>query len=1005
MSCNPYTYCNNRDYYPTVTTSVYVTPKPPVTRLVYDGTNVHTVPPLSNNDYSFFWHRDTNVNNDTAPGIPNQSHYTCTITSLTPPYCSSTASTSTGVVGGTPCSQLTLVQRRAFDYCNKTISFNVVGATSDIVWDVSGHECGPLSYSGQYNDTVTIPVNNAGNYTVIASITGQPCYRGYASFAVDFLPNFALENHCTYITIVNKSTYTDTNKFMTLSVNNTTMGTYRVNKDTINYYTGNGGTFDFKLTGYDLQTFSIPCNIGSETITNSAGSNVTITTANTYNQSTTCTNTPIELTAAIAPPHTVVSTHWEFGDNNTFLDTVGVSVYHTFEDRSTAYKIKVTVIDENGCESKDSIDITSETNPLEKASIDIASDEYPICQGVPLNIEYQANGSPVSSTAYYDWTGTGAFNQPSIYTVYNTNSYKVSAINDNYCSAKANKYVSFFNLPTANITPKKYNHCVGETIELHGEPGDQASYTYDWTIYNTTTQAQETNNDPYAGTLKFPAGSQGCNYIIDLIVKDAHGCKSSAATQTLLVSGPFAAPNINFGNPRCIHESSVNLVSDKSTTQWSNTNIGYNAYYYYPGVAMAWYYDYLSGCRSDTVTLRIPEAPDFDALLTGCYKICEQDAYKQLPVYGLLPYWQDFDWYWHINNLCIDQGTSNNGQNLLLPLAGLGYYHMKVKYFDGCDVDSRQLVIKQADRCKCDGLDIDCQINSCYDKNCRLMYDLAVTVCNHSGRTRCLKRLIPLYDTLAGNINITSSTFAPVTLTANNCTTFYLTLSVARLMPTTAAFKIIDDDCDDCEADFSIDLTPDVACTTDSTAYVFTPHPSLSGGGIYYYDFSRVLYGVTEVLAVWSAPASVINYNYNTSTGILTGLCAFNLGEGANGSDACLYILVCTTDGFCVRRYCQYVPTYRQEPRDKRGSGTRQETADAPQLKPNPATGMVGVVSDDEVTEVLVMDMKGRQMAAFSNTTSFNVANLATGTYIVRIKSRHGANATERITYLKLVKQ
>jgi hypothetical protein len=49
------------------------------------------------------------------------------------------------------------------------------------------------------------------------------------------------------------------------------------------------------------------------------------------------------------------------------------------------------------------------------------------------------------------------------------------------------------------------------------------------------------------------------------------------------------------------------------------------------------------------------------------------------------------------------------------------------------------------------------------------------------------------------------------------------------------------------------------------------------------------------------------------------------------------------------------------------------------------------------------MDLNGRKMAAFDNTTNFNISNLSSGIYIVRVKTKH--DYAEKVTYLKLVKK
>ena len=90
------------------------------------------------------------------------------------------------------------------------------------------------------------------------------------------------------------------------------------------------------------------------------------------------------------------------------------------------------------------------------------------------------------------------------------------------------------------------------------------------------------------------------------------------------------------------------------------------------------------------------------------------------------------------------------------------------------------------------------------------------------------------------------------------------------------------------------------------------------------------------------------------------------------------------------------------------------EDIPTPQLTPNPTTGEVNVIgTTDEVVEVLVMDMNGRQMTTFDNTSNFNISTLSSGLYIVRVKTRHIDKTRdtsprapqELVTYLKLVKK
>ncbi|MBQ7710898.1 MAG: T9SS type A sorting domain-containing protein [Bacteroidales bacterium] len=74
-------------------------------------------------------------------------------------------------------------------------------------------------------------------------------------------------------------------------------------------------------------------------------------------------------------------------------------------------------------------------------------------------------------------------------------------------------------------------------------------------------------------------------------------------------------------------------------------------------------------------------------------------------------------------------------------------------------------------------------------------------------------------------------------------------------------------------------------------------------------------------------------------------------------------------------------------------------------IYPNPTAGEVQVMgAAGEVSEVLVLDMKGRQVAKFEHTDRFDISGLPSGAYIVRLRTRSGEDAND-ITYLKLVKE
>jgi hypothetical protein len=138
----------------------------------------------------------------------------------------------------------------------------------------------------------------------------------------------------------------------------------------------------------------------------------------------------------------------------------------------------------------------------------------------------------------------------------------------------------------------------------------------------------------------------------------------------------------------------------------------------------------------------------------------------------------------------------------------------------------------------------------------------------------------------------------------------------------------------------------------------------------------------------------------------------------AEGSDICFYALTCFKDKLCLREYCMPAKKLYElfvnagivhksadnKSVESESSDIDEQLIAEPRLMPNPTNGVVNVIgTSDEVVEVLVLDMNGRQVATFNNTTNFNISNLSSGIYIVRVKTIH--DNAEKISYLKLIKK
>ena len=347
----------------------------------------------------------------------------------------------------------------------------------------------------------------------------------------------------------------------------------------------------------------------------------------------------------------------------------------------------------------------------------------------------------------------------------------------------------------------------------------------------------------------------------------------------------------------------------------------------------------------------------------------------------------------------------------MLPLNGFGSYYLSVNYFEECKSTSKPFVLQEDDVCKCDSIDISYVCKDSHVKDCHLIYEIDVTVCNNSHTTRTFNTLTPLFNLISGNITITNNTFAATSITPSNCYYFTLELEVSILDPMVASFMIKGSKCN---VDFSIDLTPDINCSQLASGSI-TPNSTITGVNTIYCDLSINVSGVTDVLAVWSNPQSVVNYTL-TGTGV-NGLCAFSQGDLSDGVTACVYALVCVDKKLCIYYYCVSVADLLASPKSSpiERAGRDADNSPDPTLKPNPTTGEVAIEmsnplsggsvvgTSDKVLEILVMDMNGRTVATFTGSDHFNISNLPSAAYIVRIKTQH--DNADKITYLKLVKK
>lgn len=1004
LACNPYDVCNNSDYFAKTSININVLPAPPVNKLGTDGTNVFVVPTLPSG-YHYQWSHTT-TDAGSVPRVPGQNTYSCTITG--PNGCTITRSATFGI--GPECTYLTVLAYPDIDYCNKEIHFQVANNPHVMLgWELYGGGHGALNEHGTYHEFMDATVSDVGYYEArVHNVAGNICYAGEVTYVVDFLPDFTFEKDCNRIIVHNNSKYLDPNKQIVVRVNNTNYPIYTSTPSFV-VNTGSGGTFTFILKTYDTHTLN--CNLGTVTITNTGGSTLSITSSNP----TSCENTPIQFTATPGSGF-----KWSFGDGSGYNLTSGNSIYHTYEFPYT-YNVTASRKDSEGCLCTGTLTITNYSNVLKPESL-LPTTPYPTCPGT--NRILQFTPSTTTPTPVFSWSTPPPIPIP-IHPVNQTGDYNVIVTNSNTCRVQAYRNVQFLNRPTAFIVTASSVYCVGEKIKFYGAPDpDTTQYTFAWTITDPNNHQTQYSNATFCYTPTVVG-----NYTINFTITNAGGC-SDNTTSIIYVNPTPSAPSVTFGGNQCIDQPPVEMTGVSGTTpastiHWSNGNTGTIANYYTPGWATAWYYDATTGCKSDETKFHIEPAPDFDALLTGCYEKCKRffEPMHHLPVWGLSSGYRSIDWKWFLNSNNIDGGTTYfPGYPLSLPLPGYGDYELELKYNNSIcgPLVSPTLTIKPKQFCDCENLEVSYNILDIAHDGCKLHYKVEVIVCNTGAYKTCVSELEKLFDT--PGIELEYTDFYPHSIDPNDCDTFYMTITAAQFYPSSVVSYRILNHCDECTVDFSIDLMPYkiIDCEEDMPIDIHV-RPDLSSNVAGYFDFHAHVEGTEMLFAFWTEPPMVIKFWYDGGVEIH----GFGMVDMAlltqmieEGGEFCFYAITCRGGELCKRRFCIPADELYHIILEQSGMGAfmngsangdeelSPEDASAPRLMPNPTTGEVNVIgTTDKVLEVLVMDMNGREMTTFTNAVKFDISDLPSGIYIVRVMTQHDENSTAKVDYLKLVKK
>lgn len=954
----------------------------------------------ANVSYSWTFNGDTIPNmHDTVCIARDTGEYCCIITSTISPYCSTMSCFSNEPVGPFPPDTcLTLALSDTLISCTEAVIKAVNHPTNaTISWEVSPQYgyCSPSSST----DSTTAYFRKVGIYHISAyMVDNGQCYRGSIDDTINCVPGLKLGYDCDgHLIIYDTSKYrdgfampnrtitidgtsyfatlTDTNRITSIPIEGLPHGQYTVTMD----------------MGMD-----VPCSVSREFIYEG---NPTIDSFDI--RSRMCLNTPFPFVAYATG--TIAQYYWNFGDGSS---NKGNGIYHTYHPDIVQYPtVILTVTDIWGCTAKDSVSVIVGGAVLE-GSLDALG--TPICPGQNRTLEY----TPHTTDYLYYWNHSTDSTSNNQCNVTSTGDYYVMVKTIQYgCRAERMCNVGFLNAPTARITGNT-EYCLGELVKLNGNTGN--SNTYLWYVFDQDNTCVYTST---SSIIRFTPGAAG-NYTVMLNVTSPDNCSAQAVYNFVVHPRP-EAPKIALSG--CIHEPPVRAICvSGQSLLWSNGYNGTQAYYYTDGYISAYYVDATTGCPSEKAFEYIIPAPNYDALLTGCYKICPDSLWTKLPVYGFYPYYpSQMQWFWrYFGQGIIDQGTDLSP---LLSLNGYGTYQMITEYGDGCEVRSPELQIEKREYCPCEGIDLNPEKMYCYVEGCKIYYHLSYTVSNQGSDTVSFSNM-----QVSPSGILVSTTGLPMTIPPGENRFFEFDVLVTEFMNRTLHFTLIDPETG-CEKQYSdtllletcMDEECDISedCSFEFNPEISTPHQSS------YFNFFFNVPGAVQLVSIWSVPPQIVNYTSSSSLDI-NGLMMFDYARlsqmAVNDEYVCFHVVVCFEENrLCHAKLCIHAKMLRDMiPDDYRqfsdssmadndstrslrfNMGVQQENK--PYLAPNPAHNEVMVmgIAPGEVAEITVLTLQGGQVAVFRNDYRFNLSRLAKATYIVRVITTDG-----KVHYLKLVKQ
>ena len=694
---------------------------------------------------------------------------------------------------------------------------------------------------------------------------------------------------------------------------------------------------------------------------------------------------------------------WNFGDNSW---NYGNGIGHVYGGPFYP-QVTITVTDRNGCSVSDMVNVAVKDNYLKRYSLDTMY--IPTCPGDSAVIRTRLDLNNL-----YSWYPCRQFTG-NIANVYEAGNYMVDITTIlEQCRKQLVTNVPYPNEPYASILCDS-TYCLYDVAELVGGVGPE--YTYQWYVHSPNTTYSATT-----ATFNCHLADTGLHQVI-LLVSDTNGCTSSD-TAWFRVHPLPPAPSLQFcGNP-CITDGPVEICStDGRELLWSNGTKGSSALYFTDGSAVAYYIDATTGCKSYGSTLLIPEAPDFDGLLTGCYCIEEHHLPTDLSLYTL-GNTSNLPWEWYLGDSPIISGTILPDPSPL-PILSEGEYRLLVPdYGMGCRTTSPTLTIETRD---CENPINPEEIQSvwleilkkdCEQRECELYYELSVKLCNDGEEPVCIDNIYPI---LPVSYSLTAN--MPIMLNPGDCQEF--SINVAYDFSSSGVYLFAMECGEEYVEYFKVDLSDWTDCVRFDTCvlnmtYSFALKQSLSQPNqSAFFDFVLTLPSPSgTMIAVWCDQGQIIDgHNAGAS---YSGLLMMDYGlmtQSVVANDVfSFHIICCDENKICVSDICipykelwEACSPLGQKGLPTPGDGTEGNLSDDNEtflLVPNPTTRVVSVLrktnetTNNEIQLIEVFSVNGQKVLSQESSNQFDVSRLSKGTYIVKVVTANNGHE-----YLKLIKQ